>query len=76
MFNPNHAEQNTMKPNTETPRYAPIPRWCNLSGTTRTWTYAAINDGKLRSIKVGRRRLIDVPSGLELLESLDEKAAA
>jgi hypothetical protein len=55
---------------TDTPRYAPIPRWCNLSGTTRTWTYAAMKDGKLRSIKVGRRRLIDVPHGLELLEKL------
>jgi len=60
----------------EPPRYAPIPLWNRISGTTRTWTYAAINEGKLRSIKVGRRRLIDVPSGLELLESLDEKTAA
>ena len=65
-----------MNPNAETPRYAPIPLWTRISGTTRTWTYGAINDGKLRSIKVGRRRLIDVPSGLELLESLDEKTAA
>ncbi|MCU4161758.1 hypothetical protein AiwAL_16895 [Acidiphilium sp. AL] len=65
-----------MKPNTEIPRYATIPRWTRISGTTRTWTYSAINDGKLKSIKVGRRRLIDVPSGLELLEKLDEKAGA
>ncbi len=53
------------------PKFAPLPQWCLLSGMTRTATYVALGEGKLRAIKQpgGRRTLIDVQHGLEWLRS-------
>lgn len=53
------------------PQFAPISRWCLISGMTRTATYAALAAGHLRAIKQpgGRRTLIDVPHGLAWLRA-------
>ncbi len=54
------------------PQYAPIDRWCLISGLGRSTTYQALAAGHLRSKKVGRRRLIDVPHGLRWIRSQPE----
>jgi hypothetical protein len=60
-----------MEPNMTELKYAPIPKWCSeISGMNRTATYAALAEGSLRAIKLGRRTLIDVPHGLAWLASL------
>ena len=53
-----------------TPKYTPIPGWCNISGMGRTTSYEAMARGDLRAIKVGRRTLIDVEHGLAWLANL------
>jgi predicted DNA-binding transcriptional regulator AlpA len=53
-----------------TPRYATIPRWCDLSGMGRTTTYEAIGRGDLRAVKLGNRTLLDVDHGLAWMRSL------
>jgi hypothetical protein len=52
------------------PAYMGVPAWVEYSGTGRTVAYAHITSGRIRSILVGRRRLVDVESGLEFLASL------
>lgn len=52
-----------------TPRYAPLSVWCPLSGMSRSTTYEALGDGRLRAIKLGSRTLIDVEHGLAYLAS-------
>ncbi len=52
-----------------TPRYAPIPTWCAISGMSRTATYEALGRGDIRAIKLGARTLIDVENGLAWLAS-------
>jgi hypothetical protein len=56
---------------TNEPKFAPLPRWCQLSGMTRTATYGALARGDLRAIKQpgGRRTLVDVDHGLAWLRS-------
>jgi hypothetical protein len=51
------------------PKFAPLARWCLISGMTRTATYLALARGDLRAIKQpgGRRTLIDVEHGLAWL---------
>jgi hypothetical protein len=52
------------------PKFASVHRWCALSGMSRTGTYEALRRRYLSAIKVGRRTLIDVESGLTWLCSL------
>ena len=52
------------------PKYATISTWRELTGQSRTSTYEALADGKLRAIKLGKRTLIDVEHGLAWLRSL------
>jgi hypothetical protein len=54
------------------PPFAPIPRWCSLTGMSRTGTYVALGRGYLRAIKCGNRTLIDVHAGLDWLHSLPQ----
>lgn len=46
---------------------APISEFCRRSGLGLTKTYELINNGKLRSIRIGRRRLIVMASYHELI---------
>lgn len=53
-----------------TPKFAPLPHWCALSGMSRTATYNALGRGDLKAIKIGARTLLDVDAGLAWLRSL------
>jgi hypothetical protein len=52
------------------PIFAPIPRWCAISGMGRTRVYEELAAGNLRAIKLGTRTLIEVEAGLAWLRSL------
>ena len=56
--------------NAANPKFAPIPRWCAISGMSRTATYNALGRGDLKAVKVGSRTLLDVEAGLSWLQSL------
>jgi excisionase family DNA binding protein len=47
---------------------APIPEFGRLSGLGRSKTYELIGEGKLKSIKIGKRRLIVISSWRQLVE--------
>jgi excisionase family DNA binding protein len=49
---------------------ATIPEFCRVSGNGRTKTYELIAEGKLKSIKIGKRRLIVVDSYRRLVDEL------
>jgi hypothetical protein len=49
-----------------------IPDACDVSGLKRSSIYKALGSGKLKSVKVGRRRLVLVPSLLQLLDPKGE----
>ena len=52
-----------------TPKFAPLPQWCVISGMSRTATYNALGRGDLKAIKVGTRTLLDVEAGLAWLHA-------
>jgi hypothetical protein len=54
----------------DAPKFAPLPRWCSISGMSRTASYNALGRGDLKAIKCGNRTLIDVDAGLAWLRSL------
>lgn len=60
---------NTIEP---TPEFAPMPRWCAISGMGRTRTYEELAAGNLSGVKLGTRLLINVPKGLAWLRSLPQ----
>jgi|tagenome__1003787_1003787.scaffolds.fasta_scaffold20608460_1 hypothetical protein len=56
--------------NVSSPKFAPLPQWCAISGMSRTASYNALGRGDLKAIKVGNRTLIDVEAGLDWMRSL------
>jgi hypothetical protein len=52
------------------PRFMSIPHWCDYSGMGRTATCELMAKGQLRTIKVRKRRLVDVDFGVAYLDSL------
>ena len=52
------------------PKFAPLPQWCAISGMSRTATYNALGRGDLKAIKLGTRTLLDVEAGVAWLRSL------
>jgi hypothetical protein len=58
------------------PAYMDIPTWCAYTGMNRTSVYEAVAFGELTTIKVGRRRLVDVEESLAWLRSLAPSEAA
>lgn len=52
-----------------TPRYESIADWRRRSGMSITSIYAALGDGDLKAIKLGRKTVIDVEAGLAWLAS-------
>ncbi len=49
-----------------------IPEACHAIGLGRTKLYELIGRGKLRTMTIGRRRLVDVPSLLNLVNGSAE----
>ncbi len=52
-----------------------IPEACEAAGVNKDTIYKGINTGQLRSLKIGRRRLIRVEALRKWLEGLEEAAA-
>jgi excisionase family DNA binding protein len=52
---------------------APGDKFCGLSGLGKNTVYQMIGDGRLASIKIGRRRLVVVDSYRRLIQ--EEQAA-
>jgi hypothetical protein len=73
---PNLNQLHSYVPDGLTPRYASIPRWCEISGLGRTVTYRLLGDGVLKAVKVGRRTLIDVRHGLLWMAALPSAQVA
>lgn len=46
------------------PRYAPIPKACDLLGFRRSKLYELAGEGAIRVIKVGGRSLVDMEAAL------------
>ena len=53
-----------------TPKFGPIPVWMATSGMSRSGTYEALGDGRLRAVKLGSKTLVDFEHGLAYLASL------
>ncbi len=66
------STQSPDPPPTSEVKFAPIDRWCEISGMGRTSTYQALAAGYIRAKKVGVRTLIDVNHGLSWLHSLPD----
>ncbi len=52
--------------------------FCEACSVTRTFAYSAIRDGRLRTFKAGRRRMVSGDAARDFLRSLEtgDKAAA
>jgi hypothetical protein len=55
---------------------APINDTIDHTGLTRNTIYRKIAEGRIKSVLVNGRRLLDVPSVLKLLDEGDETATA
>jgi len=47
---------------------ATIPEFCRVSGLGRSMTYEMLADGRIKSIRVGKRRLIVLDSYRRMIE--------
>jgi excisionase family DNA binding protein len=54
----------------ELPRYAPIPKACDLLGFRRSKLYELAGEGSIRIIKVGGRSLVDIEHALAWMATL------
>jgi len=52
------------------PRYAPIPRACDLLGIGRTKLYDYAGKGLIRVVKAGGRSLVDIEQALAWMATL------
>lgn len=52
------------------PRYAPIPKACDLLGFRRSKMYELAGAGSIRIIKVGGRSLVDMEIALAYMATL------
>ncbi|WP_394887978.1 excisionase family DNA-binding protein [Mesorhizobium sp. AaZ16] len=58
------------EPKFERPAAMTIDGFCRWAGIGRSLTYKEIAAGRLRSVKVGKRRLIKLADALEWLQAL------
>lgn len=52
------------------PRYAPIPKACDLLGFRRSKLYELAAEGSIRIVKVGGRSLVDIEAALAWMATL------
>lgn len=52
------------------PVFVTVTHWTKVSGMSRSKTYQEIGRGNLRSVKCGRRTLLDMQAGLDWMRSL------
>ena len=52
------------------PRYVSVSDWTAMTGIGKTKSFDLIKRGKLRTIKLDRKRLIDVEASIAFLETL------
>ncbi len=52
------------------PKYAPIPKACDLLGIGRTKMYALAGEGLIKVVKVGGRSLVDIEQALGWMATL------
>ena len=58
------------------PRYAPIPKACDLLGIGRTKLYDYAGQGLIRIVKAGGRSLVDIEQALGWMATLPAAAIA
>lgn len=58
------------------PRYASIPKACDLLGIGRTKMYDYAGNGLIRIIKVGGRSLVDIDAALAWMATLPTASIA
>jgi excisionase family DNA binding protein len=58
------------------PKYAPIPRACDITGLGRSTIYKLAGDGTLRLVKAGGRTLVDIEHALAWMATLPEASIA
>jgi hypothetical protein len=51
-------------------KYCSMSDWVLISGLGRTKTFEMLADGRLKSVKIDGKRLIDLPHGLAFLDGL------
>ena len=49
-----------------------LPEWGEVTGESRSYTYEAMRDGRLKAKKRGRRTIILRDDGIEYLKSLPD----
>jgi excisionase family DNA binding protein len=52
------------------PKYAPIPRACDITGLGRSTIYKLAGNGTLRLVKAGNRTLVDIEHALAWMATL------
>ncbi|BAD54854.1 helix-turn-helix domain-containing protein [Nocardia farcinica] len=58
------------------PRLHPVPAVMSRLGVGRSKVFELIESGELRSVKIGRRRLVSEASLIEFIEKADEAGRA
>ena len=58
------------KTDSQRPRYVSVSDWSTMTGIGKTKSFELIKRGKLRTIKLDRKRLIDVEASLAYLDTL------
>jgi excisionase family DNA binding protein len=58
------------------PRYAPIPKACEILGFRRSKLYQLAGEGSIRVVKVGGRSLVDMEAALAFMARLPNASIA
>jgi len=60
---------------TASPALLPIPEVCRRLGISRSYAYVMMDAGRLRFVKLGKRRLVPPAAIDELVRELEQQAA-
>jgi len=65
--------QNKAARQVQQPIFGSVDAWCEASGLGRSATYEAISAGWLPSVKIGKRRLIDMERGIAAMRAMCQR---